>query len=141
MFWRKKNKTAVEELEEEFKKEKSFTTRAKRKLLFIFGFSQCRYCIYCESDGDNYKGMRESALLRQGRCQWPASSHTSNLDYEDLRKYHRCPAFTEVLYNFKDYSINPNEVKSIYSKRKELFFTWAGWLIAILIAIITTLGE
>lgn len=52
MFWKRKrkSKTAVEELEEEFIREKSFTTRAKRKFLFILGFSQCRYCIYCESD-------------------------------------------------------------------------------------------
>jgi hypothetical protein len=134
-------KSAAEELIEEFNKEKSRFGRSKRWLVFLLGFSQCRYCVYCETDGVNYRGMRESALLDQGKCKWSGESITANLSYEDLRKYHRCPAFTAVLYNFKDYAINPIEVKNIYSKRKELFFTWAGWLIAILIAIITVVSK
>lgn len=134
MFRSKRNKSAAEELVEEFEKEKSRFGRFKRWFIFLFGFSQCRYCIYCESDGSNYRGMRESAMLNQGKCKWSGKSIAANLSHEDLRKYHRCPAFTAVLYNFKDYAINPIEVKNIYTKRKELFFTWTGWLVAIVIA-------
>lgn len=141
MFWKRKAKSEVEKLEEEFVREKSRLTKVKRWFLYLLGFSQCRYCIYCKSDGGNYKGMRESALLRHGKCEWSGTSTTSNLDYEDLRKYHRCPAFTAVLYNFKDYAINPNEVKTIYTKRKQVTFVWAGWFVAILIAVITSLSD
>ena len=140
-IFRKKDKSPAEELVEEFKREKSPLTRAWRKLLFISGFSQCRYCIYCETDDSNTRGMRESAMLTTGKCKWSGDSATANLSYEDLRAIHRCPAFTQMLFNFKDYAINPNEVKNIYAKRKDLFFTWMGWVIAVLIAIITITSD
>ena len=137
MFGSKVKKSPTEKLVEEFEKEKSCFGRCKRRVIFLLGFSQCRYCIYCKSDGGNYRGMRESAMLEHGKCEWSCESTTGNLDYDDLRKYHRCPAFTAVLYNFKDYAIDPTKVENISTKRKEVFFTWAGWLVAFLIALIS----
>lgn len=130
------NKNSVEELLEEEAKETSRLGRFKRWFLFLLGFSQCRYCIYCEADANEYRGMRESILLNNGKCKWSHNSITSNLDRDDLRKFHRCPAFAPVLYNFKEYAINPTEVENIFQKRKATFFTWAGWIVAILIALV-----
>jgi len=80
--------------------------------------------------------MRESILLRQGKCKWSQESASSILTYEDLRKIHRCPGFIPVLYNFKDYAINPEEVNRILSWRGQNFIAWMGWIVAILIAIL-----
>jgi hypothetical protein len=135
----RKPKSAAEELVDEHKRETSRIGRLRRWALIKLGFSQCRYCVYCEAEGDKYRGMRESIMLNRGKCHWSGDSITANLDRDDLRKYHRCPAFTPVLYNFKDYAINPNEVNNIYSRRKETFFAWMGWIVAILIAIFSVL--
>ena len=134
---KKNTKSAADELVAEFKREKSPVIRLWRKLLFTLGFSQCRYCVYCEVDGSSYRGMRESALLDNGKCKWSQSSSSSILSYDDLRAIHRCPAFTQILYNFKDYAIHPDEVENIFAKRKEVFFAWMGWIVAIVIAVIS----
>lgn len=132
-------KNAAEKLVDEQKRETSCFGRVKRWALFTLTFSQCRYCIYCKAEGDQYRGMRESIMLNHGKCHWSSDSTAEILDRDDLRKYHRCPAFAAVLYNFKDYAINPNEVKNIYSRRKEVLFAWVGWIFAILIAIFSAL--
>jgi hypothetical protein len=130
-------KDAAEELIQEYKREKSLFYKIFRKLQFLLGFSQCRYCVYCETDGGSYKGMRESMLLNQGLCKWSGGAASGHLDYDDLRKFHRCPAFTQVLFNFKDYAINPNEVEKIHSKRRQSNITWAGWAVAALITLLS----
>jgi len=114
----------------------SKTGRFFKWILFKFGFSQCRHCIYCETEAGNYRGMRESILMRRGKCEWSKHSTSSDLTYEDLRRIHRCPAFTSMLYNFKDYAINPHEITKIASRRLEYFFTWMGWIVAIFIALL-----
>lgn len=129
-----KNKSSAELLIDEQVKETSKFGRFKRRLFFFLGFSQCRYCIYCEADGSKYRGMRESIMLNNGKCEWSRDSVSAMLDHSDLRKYHRCPAFTPVLYNFKGYAINPVEVKNIFHRRKEIIFAWAGWIVAAVIA-------
>jgi hypothetical protein len=136
-MFQRKQKDAVEELIAEHNRETSRLGRLKRRVLFMLGFSQCRYCVYCKADGDKYRGMRESILLNQGKCHWSGDSITAILDRKDLRKYHRCPAFTPVLYNFKEYAIDPNEIRNIQARRKELLFAWMGWLVAIIVGIIS----
>jgi len=130
-----KDKDIIDELSRETKWESSHLGRLTIWLMFKLGFSKCRYCVYCNADGSQYRGMRESFLLRQGKCYWSSASVSAILTYEDLRKYHRCPAFLPILYNFKEYAINPEKVREIASIKLQSFFTWMGWIVAILIAI------
>lgn len=127
------------ELLKEHKWETGRIGRFFRWLFFKLGFSQCRHCVYCEVESSEhkgkYRGIRESMILRDGRCYWSKESASSMLTYQDLRKFHRCPGFVEMLYNFKDYGIDSKEIKKIKSARLQLFFTWLGYIIAILIAI------
>lgn len=128
-------KDVIAELNREQQWEMSLRGRFLRGLMFKLGFSKCRHCLYCYAEASNYRGMRESILLRQGECKWSRGSASSILTYEDLRRFHRCPAFISVLYNFKDYAIDPSEVEKITSIRLQHFFTWMGWIVAILIAL------
>jgi|GEM_PF-1791641 len=134
-----KPKSGMDALLEEANRETSRSAKVKRWVLFKLGFSQCRYCTYCEAEGDKYRGMRESIMLTQGKCHWSGKSSSSNLDRDDLRKFHRCPAFIPVLYNFKDYAINLEEVKRIRSRRKEALFAFTGWMVALVIAVLSIL--
>lgn len=111
--------------------------RLFRWLMFRLGFSRCQFCIYCNFDGNAYRGMRESIVLSQGECHWSKASAASYLTRDDLRKFHRCPAFTPVLYNFKDYGIDPREVERIRDRRVRYLLTWAGWVIAVIVALIS----
>ena len=112
--------------------EKSFIGRLLRRIMFFVGFSQCRYCAYCKFDGDQYRGMRESILAQNGKCEWSKGMTSGNLNYEDLRKYHRCPGFIEMLFNFKGYAFSSEEVKRIFKSRWEAFVPIIGWIVAII---------
>lgn len=112
-----------------------------RWVMFKLGFSQCRYCIYCNADGVAYRGIRESILLRDGKCHWSQGLGTANLTYEDMRDYHRCPAFMSMLYNFKGYSIDRVEVKTIMSAKADISWKWLGWIVAVISLLISLIKK
>lgn len=129
---------AIEALNKEQKFESSRKGRFVNWVMFTLGFSKCRYCSNFEFDGNNYRGLRESILLTNGKCKWSSDSASSNLEYEDLRKWHRCPGFLAVLYNFKGYGIPKVQIEQIQGKRWKLFVTWAGWIVAVLVALLSS---
>lgn len=128
--------SVVDELINEYERERKFFQMCKRKIIFKLGFSVCRHCVYCNGEGDHAKGFRESFLFNTAKCEFNKYKDADRLDYTDLRKIHRCPAFMPVLYNFKGYAINPSEINTIYKRRKETLFLVSGWLVAILVAVL-----
>ena len=131
----------VEEIAKGLLKDEAFQSSRRGKLarwlMFKMGFSRCQHCIYCNFDGKSYRGVRESVMLTNGTCHWSKDSSSSSLTRSDLLTYHRCPAFTPMLYNFKDYGIDPREVERIRDRRLGYFFTWAGWAVAVFVALIS----
>lgn len=132
----KKHSDAYKRIEAEQAWEASKIGRFCYEAVFKLGYSKCRHCIYCNGDGTTYRGFRESFLLRAGKCHWSENSLSASLTYEDLRKYHRCPAFIPILYNFKNYAIPAEKVKEIRYLRTENYFKWLGWIFAVLIALL-----
>lgn len=135
-------KEAIKQLKKLTRKQELEGSRLGRLFrwsVFKFGFSQCRYCIYCNADGSNYRELTESILLINGKCKWSADKVSGNLEYRDLRVFHRCPAFIPMLYNFKGYALDPEEVKKISAIRFSYFFqiliALLGWIAAVLVAI------
>jgi hypothetical protein len=112
----------------------SFLGRATRWVMFKLGFSRCQFCIYCHFDGQPYRSVREDVILRDGECQWSKESASSRLNWEDITSFHRCPGFVQVLYNIKDYAIDPEEVRKIRNRRVSHLVTIAGWVVAVIIA-------
>jgi len=135
----KKNEKVISGLIKEHDWEMSKKGRFCRWVMFKLGFSQCRYCVYCKAEGDKYRGIREGILLDRGECDWSKGMVSAQLLRGDLRKYHRCPGFVAMLYNYKGYAINPEKVKEITSERFRYFLTWIGWLVAVLVAVISSL--
>ena len=131
-------KDAIDELNAEQRFESSRKGRLFSRTMVSLGFSKCRHCSNFEFDGNNYRGLRESILLTRGKCKWSSDSVSSNLEYEDIRKWHRCPGFLAVLYNFKGYGIPKEEIEQIQGKRWNLFVTWAGWAVAVLVAALSS---
>lgn len=111
-----------------------------RWLMFKLGCSQCRYCIYCNADGAAYRSTRESIILMDGKCHWSQELGSANLSYEDIRQYHRCEAFVPILYNFKGYAIDREEVKKIMIARSNTLWKWLGWIVAALTLVVTFLS-
>ncbi len=129
-------KSAIERLALEQRWEISWGARAWRWLLFRSGFAQCRYCTHLKADNlEKFRSTRSSLLLEEGRCELALPSVSgSNLGREELRKFHRCPGFTEVMYNFKGFAFDSarvNEIKRANKSNVELFLQWAGWIVAI----------
>ena len=111
--------------------------RAGRWFRFRLGFSRCQFCIYCHFDGKPYRAVREDVVLPDGECHWSRESPSSRLEWKDITSYHRCPGFVEVLYNVKDYAIAPEEVLKLRERRLSTLVTIAGWLVAVVVALIT----
>jgi len=130
-----KSDDKIVKLGKEQRWEMSRRGRFFRWVMFKIGFSQCRHCAYLNTEAGSYRGMRESLLINKGRCKWSMGSSSSDLTYEEIRQYHRCPGFLAILYNFKDYAIDPIEIKKIADRRWNDFLIWMGWIVAILIAI------
>jgi hypothetical protein len=110
--------------------------RITRRVLFFFGFAQCRHCVHCELQGGAYRDIRESIIPINGHCKWSEQKVTAILDRSDLRTIHRCPGFEQILYNFKNLGFPANEVARIKGRRREALITWMGWMVAVALALI-----
>lgn len=119
------------------KRNSSFFGRASRWAMFKLGFSRCQFCIHCHFDGQPYRAVREDVVLPDGECHWSKASPSSRLEWRDITSYHRCPGFIQVLYNIKDYAIDPTEVQNIRNRLASQFVTVAGWVVAVAVALIT----
>lgn len=125
-------------LNKEHELKTSWLGRFSLSIMFHLGFSRCTYCTYCNFNVHKYRGMQESVVLTGGKCHW--SNHSSStLNLEDLRQYHRCPRFIPVLFNSNNYCIGPREEELIQKRRLSVFITWTGCMIALLIALLSSL--
>ena len=127
----------AKQLLREAKWAQSWLGRRSRSIMFLFGFAQCRHCVHCDLNGSSkYRGIRESVLPVQGRCMWQEGNVSGVLDRGELKQFHRCPGFEQILYNFKDYGFPADEIARIKERRWRLFITWMGWMIAVAISVI-----
>ena len=120
--------------------EKFWLGKISKWVMFKLGFSQCRYCVYCNSDGTNYRDVAQSILLVSGKCHWAKGLSGGHLNYDEIRQYHRCDGFMLILYNFKGYAIDREEVEKIISTRADTAWKWLGWIVAALALVLTYLN-
>lgn len=115
----------------------SWLGRRVRSVLFLSGFAQCRHCVHCDmEDRTKYRGVRESVLPGSGHCVWQDQKPSGHLDFDDMKRIHRCPGFEQILYNFKDYGFPSDEIARIKERRWRLFIAWMGWVVAITVALV-----
>ncbi len=111
--------------------QRTIVSRIMRWIKFRTGFSECRYCVYCDIE------QQEST---QGWCRLSDQTASVTLSQQDLKATHRCPAFSAVLYNFKGIAIGKRDMEKIHTRKLELVVTWLGWFVAVLLAYLSSGG-